>query len=90
MVGDFAHGALRAANPDPQPRIVTRAQVLLNRFQPMMPAAGALRPESDFSERQIRIVHHQEQSLERRPEIFPQSCHRYATLVHVGLRLAQH
>ena len=65
------------------------AQVLLDGFQPMMAAAAAAGPQPDLAQRQIRIVHRHQQSLQRHPI----KCHhrpdRFAARIHVRLRLAQ-
>ena len=56
-----------AADPDPQPGIIPRAQMLLDRLQPVMPAAAAARPQPELAQRQIRIIHHHQQPRQRPP-----------------------
>jgi hypothetical protein len=41
--------------------------MLLNRLEPMMPAAAAPRAQPDFSDRQVRIIDNHEQAIHRHP-----------------------
>src|SRR5438309_176780 len=58
VIRDPALAALGPSDPDSQPWILARAQVLLDRFQPVVPAAAAARTHPNFTQAQIRIVHY--------------------------------
>ena len=59
--------SVSSANPNPQPRILTRAQMLLNGLKPVMATTTAAWPQPDLPQGQIRIVHHDQQPRKRDP-----------------------
>ena len=47
MPGNLTRAVLPPADADPQPRVIARPEVLLNRLQPVMPAGGAVWAQAD-------------------------------------------
>src|SRR6187549_3503719 len=89
MAGNLAQAAFGPADPHPQSRKLARAQVLLDRLEPVMATAASLGPQSNLPKRQIRVIHHHQDPFWRNLVIRRQRDNRFTTGIHVGLRLAK-
>src|SRR6266849_6239181 len=89
MACNFPRAAL-PPDPYPQARIFPRAQVLLDGFESVMPATAATRPQPELPQRQIRVIHHDQDMSPRHLIECSHRAYGLAARIHKGLRLAQH
>lgn len=74
---------------DPQPNKFVRTEAIDYRPKAVLPAVGALRPDTDLAERQCQIVRYHYQPLAASLLFLEQALHGLAAQVHIGLRLGQ-
>src|SRR5689334_11612767 len=67
-----ALAAFRRSHADPQPRILLRLQMLLDAFEPVMPAGTSLGAKTIAADWKLHLVDGDDEILRRRPERTPQ------------------
>jgi hypothetical protein len=78
-----------SANPDSQSRILARAQVLLDGLKSMMAATAGTRPQPELAQRQIRVIHDDQQARERDAIKIHHGGDCFAARIHKSLRLTE-
>src|SRR5882757_2094205 len=89
MPADFPRARV-PANADPQPGVIPRGQMPLDGFEPAVAAAAASRTQPQFTQGQVRVIHYDQNLVQRDLVITNQRRDCLAAGIHEGLWLTEH